>query len=75
MDEVSVKKIVFSSSSTVYGTPNYLPMDENHPVGTCTNPYGKTKFFVEEMCKDLCLKDKVRALRNLRICMYGLVAA
>ena len=59
MDEVSVKKIVFSSSSTVYGTPSYLPMDEKHPVGTCTNPYGKTKFFVEEMCKDICTKDKV----------------
>ncbi len=41
MDEAQVKKIVFSSTSTVYGDPQYLPMDEKHPVGVCTNPYAK----------------------------------
>ena len=41
MMEFNVKKIVFSSSATVYGDPNYLPLDENHQTGTCTNPYGK----------------------------------
>lgn len=59
MDELGVKKMVFSSSSTVYGTPRYLPMDEAHPAGNCTNPYGKTKFMVEEIVRDMCIKDKV----------------
>ncbi|XP_072836127.2 UDP-glucose 4-epimerase [Pogona vitticeps] len=49
-----VKNIVFSSSATVYGDPAYLPLDEKHPVGGCTNPYGKSKYFIEEMIKDLC---------------------
>jgi len=40
-----------------------LPMDENHPAGGgCTNPYGKTKFFVEEIIRDMCRVDKVRAI-------------
>ncbi len=59
MDDLGIKKIVFSSSSTVYGIPQRLPMDENHPAGNCTNPYGKTKFFVEEIIKDMCSKDEV----------------
>ncbi|XP_033013636.1 UDP-glucose 4-epimerase [Lacerta agilis] len=49
-----VKNLVFSSSATVYGDPAYLPLDENHPVGGCTNPYGKSKYFIEEMIRDLC---------------------
>ncbi|XP_042295910.1 UDP-glucose 4-epimerase [Sceloporus undulatus] len=49
-----VKNIVFSSSATVYGDPAYLPLDEKHPVGGCTNPYGKSKYFIEEMIQDLC---------------------
>uniref|UniRef100_A0A493T0M6 UDP-glucose 4-epimerase n=1 Tax=Anas platyrhynchos platyrhynchos TaxID=8840 RepID=A0A493T0M6_ANAPP len=53
-----VKNIVFSSSATVYGDPKYLPLDENHPVGGCTNPYGKSKYFIEEMIRDLCKADK-----------------
>merc|ERR1712177_196701 len=52
MMEFNVKKIVFSSSATVYGQPQYLPVDEKHPTGNCTNPYGKTKFFMEEIMKD-----------------------
>jgi len=54
MMEFGVKKIVFSSSATVYGEPKYLPIDENHQTGGCTNPYGKTKFFMEEIMKDVC---------------------
>ncbi|XP_056412579.1 UDP-glucose 4-epimerase [Hyla sarda] len=54
MNSHGVKKIVFSSSATVYGDPEYLPIDEKHPVGGCTNPYGKTKYFIEEMIQDLC---------------------
>jgi len=53
MMEFGVKKIVFSSSATVYGQPQYLPVDEKHPTGNCTNPYGKTKFFMEEIIKDV----------------------
>ena len=61
MMEFGVKKIVFSSSATVYGDPEYLPLDENHPTGKCTNPYGKTKFFMEEIMKDVCAANSVRA--------------
>uniref|UniRef100_V9KVC5 UDP-glucose 4-epimerase n=2 Tax=Callorhinchus milii TaxID=7868 RepID=V9KVC5_CALMI len=53
-----VKDIVFSSSATVYGDPKYLPIDEAHPAGCCTNPYGKTKYFIEEIIKDLCSAEK-----------------
>lgn len=56
-----VKNLVFSSSATVYGNPQYLPLDEAHPTGGCTNPYGKSKYFIEEMIRDLCQADKVRA--------------
>ncbi len=63
MDELGIKKFVFSSSSTVYGTPLYLPMDEEHRAGNCTNPYGKTKFMVEEIVKDMCLQDKVKLIQ------------
>ncbi|CAC5420174.1 galE [Mytilus coruscus] len=57
MKEHSVKNLIFSSSCTVYGDPKYLPVDENHPTGGCTNPYGKTKFFIEEILKDLWKAD------------------
>jgi len=54
MEEFHVKNFIFSSSATVYGQPQKLPLDEDHPVGKCSNPYGKTKFFVEEILKDVC---------------------
>ena len=57
MLEFGVKNIVFSSSATVYGTPQYLPIDEAHPTGNCSNPYGKTKFFVDEILKDVYKSD------------------
>ena len=59
MMEFGVKKIVFSSSATVYGDPEYLPVDEKHPTGKCTNPYGKTKYFMEEIIKDQCTANHV----------------
>jgi len=60
MSNNGVKKLVFSSSATVYGTPQFLPITEDHPTGQgCTNPYGKTKYFVEEVLKDLCTSDPV----------------
>ncbi|KAK3592080.1 hypothetical protein CHS0354_019336 [Potamilus streckersoni] len=57
MKENGVYNMIFSSSATVYGAPVYLPLDENHPVGGCTNPYGKTKYFIENMLIDLCKAD------------------
>ncbi|GLV33457.1 UDP-galactose 4'-epimerase [Carabus blaptoides fortunei] len=58
MNDYSAKKLVFSSSATVYGTPQFLSITEEHPTGQgCTNPYGKTKYFVEEILKDLCSSD------------------
>ena len=51
MDAHDCKKIVFSSSATVYGTPQYLPLDEDHPV-LPVNPYGHTKLMVENILKD-----------------------
>ncbi|MBR1213962.1 UDP-glucose 4-epimerase GalE [Bradyrhizobium sp. JYMT SZCCT0180] len=56
MKRANVKSLVFSSSATVYGVPSYLPLDEKHPLGP-TNPYGRTKFFIEEMLRDLYSSD------------------
>jgi len=53
MKEAEVDSIVFSSSATVYGDPNYLPIDEKHPI-SATNPYGWTKVMVEQMLQDIC---------------------
>ncbi|XP_060938614.1 UDP-glucose 4-epimerase isoform X1 [Limanda limanda] len=58
MQAHGVRNLVFSSSATVYGDPQRLPIDEQHPVGGCTNPYGQTKFFIEEMIKDHCKAEK-----------------
>lgn len=63
MAEHGVFDLVYSSSSTVYGEPQFLPLTEDHPTGNCTNPYGKSKFFTEEILKDLCASDKVRRCR------------
>jgi len=51
MDAHDCRKIVFSSSATVYGTPQYLPLDEDHPVAP-VNPYGQTKLMVENILND-----------------------
>ena len=51
------KTIVFSSSATVYGTPASNPISEDFPTGGCTNPYGRTKFMMEEILKDLQASD------------------
>ncbi|ODM98299.1 UDP-glucose 4-epimerase [Orchesella cincta] len=57
MAECGCKSIVFSSSATVYGDPQKLPVTEEHPTGSCTNTYGKTKFMMEEMMRDVCVAD------------------
>lgn len=56
MRENNVKKIVFSSSATVYGEPEYLPFDEKHPTNAI-NPYGRTKLCIEELLRDLVRSD------------------
>ena len=58
MKEFSVRNLIFSSSATVYGTPERLPIDESHPTGNCSNPYGKTKYFVEEIIKDFYASEE-----------------
>lgn len=54
-------QLVFSSSCTIYGNPDELPITENHKIGDVTNVYGKTKYFIEEMLKDITQADKVRS--------------
>jgi len=57
MQEFHCKKIVFSSSATVYGDPESSPIKEDFPTGATTNPYGRTKYIIEEILKDLCASD------------------
>ena len=52
-----IKRLIFSSSSTVYGTPTTLPLTENSPTGTPTNPYGRSKLHIEEILADVCISD------------------
>jgi UDP-glucose 4-epimerase len=56
MQSACVKTLVFSSSATVYGSPQYLPIDEQHPTSTA-NPYGRTKLHIEEMLADVAASD------------------
>ena len=64
MVDNGVYSILFSSSSKVYGIPQYLPLDEKHPTGDCTNPYGRTKYMVEQILQDLAAADKVLAFQG-----------
>ncbi len=56
MREAGVKNFVFSSSATVYGNPSTVPIREDFPL-SCTNPYGRTKLFIEEILRDLWRAD------------------
>ena len=58
--------IVFSSSATVYGSLNPVPFTEGMSAGDCTNPYGKTKYFIEEILKDAANADKLLSTVLLR---------
>lgn len=53
MDDTGCKRIVFSSSATVYGEPQYLPYDEDHPLNPA-NTYGRTKLMAEQVIADWC---------------------
>ncbi len=57
MREFGCKKMVFSSSATVYGMNNPSPLNEEMEVGAVTNPYGRTKFMIECILQDLCVSD------------------
>ena len=65
MNKAGVRQIVFSSSATVYGDPDYIPIDEAHPV-RATNPYGWTKVMVEQQLADLCASDNRWQATSLR---------
>lgn len=62
----NVHSFIFSSSATVYGTPHKLPITEEFPTGQTTNPYGRSKYIVEEICKDFSLTDKNSRIGLLR---------
>ncbi|UYV75975.1 hypothetical protein LAZ67_13001998 [Cordylochernes scorpioides] len=59
MKENGVYNMVFSSSCVVYGNPQYLPIDESHPIGHVPNVYGRTKFAIEQMLEDICRAEKL----------------
>ncbi|XP_075518061.1 UDP-glucose 4-epimerase GEPI48-like isoform X1 [Primulina tabacum] len=59
------KKLVFSSSATVYGWPKVVPCTEESPI-SATNPYGRTKLFIEEMCRDIYQSDSTWKIILLR---------
>ena len=65
MESGNCKKIIYSSSATVYGNPKYLPYDENHPKNP-TSPYGRTKAFAEEIIRDWVNCEKNRKAVCLR---------
>jgi UDP-glucose 4-epimerase len=65
MQEHGVKKIVFSSSATVYGNPDSVPIKEDFPLKP-VNPYGRTKFMIEEILRDIYISDSDWSISLLR---------
>lgn len=65
MDEFGCKKLVFSSSATVYGKPKSLPIKEDFSLST-TNPYGSTKLMIEDILRDLYVSDNDWSIAILR---------
>ncbi len=66
MKKYNVKKIIFSSSATVYGTPKTLPIKETDDIGGTTNPYGTSKLFIEKILTDLYNSDNTWSIAILR---------
>ena len=62
----NVKRIIFSSSATVYGMENPVPYTEDMPRGACTNPYGWTKSMIEQILADACVADPELSVVCLR---------
>jgi len=65
MQKYGVKKLVFSSSATVYGNPASVPIFENFPL-SATNPYGRSKLIIEEILRDLMVSDPTWHIALLR---------
>ena len=65
MKQAGVRRLVFSSSATVYGDPDRVPVDETAPLRS-TNPYGRTKLVMEQLIGDLCQADPAFRAVNLR---------
>ena len=65
MREFDCKKIVFSSSATVYGVATKMPLTEDMPLGAI-NPYGRTKYFIEEILRDVFVSDDKWSIALLR---------
>ena len=65
MREFNCKKLVFSSSATVYGVATEMPLTEGMPLGAI-NPYGRTKYFIEEMLRDVFVSDSSWCIALLR---------
>jgi len=61
-----VKKIIFSSSATVYSADNEMPLNESSKTGNCTNPYGWTKYMGEQILRDIAKADKAWSVVLLR---------
>lgn len=66
MAEVNVRKLIFSSSATVYGDTQSMPLTETSPLGAPLNPYGRTKLIVEQMLEDLAASDPTWSIGILR---------
>lgn len=66
MKKYGCKKFVFSSSATVYGNPERIPITEDCKVGGTTNPYGTTKLFIEQILKDIYISDNTWDICILR---------
>ena len=65
MRDHGVKNIIFSSSATVYGDPAEIPITENCPKGVCTNPYGWSKWMLEQVLTDLHTADPELSLIHI----------
>jgi UDP-glucose 4-epimerase len=66
MNEYGCKRIIFSSSATVYGNPAFIPITEECPKGICTNPYGWTKHMIEQILTDFYTADNEWSIILLR---------
>lgn len=66
MKRSGVKNLIFSSSATVYGAPDVMPITEEFPVGGITNPYGQTKAMIEQILTDLHVSDPAWNITLLR---------
>lgn len=66
MQSHGVKRLIFSSSATVYGMSENVPFTEEAPTGNCTNPYGWTKFMIEQILRDAAAADPELSIVSLR---------